>query len=117
LLSQTYLSTFYINFLITILSKIAPKQRLVSSLTILKKLIRLQRTTQSFIKPASKDVYNIALNNNSSKAINKDDSFYLYIACKTKEILNTTSNNSSVKDTKSQVRFCVYLVFDTQLIT
>jgi hypothetical protein len=108
LLSYIHLNTLYINSLTAILSKIALRQSLVSSLANPKKLARPQRTAQSFIKPASKDVYNIALNSNSSKAINKDDSFCSYITCKAKEIHNAASDNSSAKDAKSQVRSCIY---------
>jgi hypothetical protein len=89
----------------------------VSSLANLKKLARLQRTAQSSIKPASKDVYNIALNSNSSEAIDRDDSFCLYIGCKAEEILNAAGNKSSAKDAESQVRSCVYLVFNMLLTT
>jgi hypothetical protein len=95
----------------------ALRQRLVSSLANLKKLMRPQRTAQSSVKPASKDVYNIALNSNSARAIDGDDSFRLYIARKAEEILDTASDKGSAKDTKSQVRSCVYLVFDVQLTT
>jgi hypothetical protein len=79
-----------------------------------KKLIRPQRTKQSksTIKPTSKDVYNIALNSDSSRAIDKDDSFCLYIAREAEEILNAASDKGSAKDAKSQVRSCVYLVVD-----
>jgi hypothetical protein len=73
----------------------------VSSSTNSKKLIRPQRTAQSSVKPASKDVYNIALNSDGFKAINKDDSFCLYIACKAEEILNAAGNKGSAKDAKS----------------
>jgi hypothetical protein len=90
---------------------------LVSSLVNLKKLARPQKTAQSSIKPASEDVYNIALNSDSSRAIDRDNSFYSYIAYKVEEILNAASNKGSVKDTESQVRSCVYLVFDMLLTT
>jgi hypothetical protein len=79
--------------------------------------MRPQRTTQSSVKPASEDVYNIALNNDGSRAIDEDDSFRLYITCKAEEILNATSDNGSAKDAESQVRSCVYLVFDALLTT
>lgn len=79
--------------------------------------MRPQRTTQSSVKPASKDVYNIALDSNSSRAINKDDSFCLYIACKADEILNAASNKGCVKDAELQVRSCVYSVFNALLTT
>jgi hypothetical protein len=89
----------------------------VSSLANPKKLIRPQRTAQSSVKPASEDVYNIALDSNGSRAIDGDDSFYSYIAREAEEILDAASNNGSAKDAESQVRFCVYLVFDAQLTT
>jgi hypothetical protein len=79
--------------------------------------MRPQRTAQSSVKPASEDVYNIALDSDSSRAIDGDDSFRSYIAREAEEILNATSDKGSAKDTESQVRFCVYLVFDTQLTT
>jgi hypothetical protein len=82
-----------------------------------KKLIRLQRTKQSksTAKPTSKDVYNIALNSNGSRAIDKDNSFCLYIAYKAEKILNAASNKGSAKDAKLQVRSCIYLVVNAQL--
>jgi hypothetical protein len=89
----------------------------VSSSANLKKLARPQRIAQSSIKPASEDVYDIALNSDGSRAIDKDDSFRLYIACEAEEILNATGNKGSAKDAESQVRSCVYLVFDTLLTT
>jgi hypothetical protein len=68
-----------------------------------KKLIRPQRTKQSksTIKLTNKDVYNIALNSNSSKAINKDNSFCSYIAHKAEEILDAASDKGNAKDAKS----------------
>jgi hypothetical protein len=95
----------------------APRQRSVSSSANLKRLMRLQKTVQSSIKPASEDVYNIALDSDGSRAIDRDDSFCLYIACKAEEILDATGDKGSAKDAESQVRFCVYLVFDAQLTT
>jgi hypothetical protein len=106
--SHTHLNTLHINSLTAIPSKMAPRQSLVSSLANLKKLARPQRTTQSSIKPTSEDVYNIALNSDSSRAINRDDSFHLYIACEAEEIHNAASDNGSAKDAKSQVRSCIY---------
>jgi hypothetical protein len=94
----------------------APGKRSVSSLANPKKLMRLERTKQSksTIKPTSRDVYNITLNSDGSRAIDRDDSFYLYIACEVEEILDA-SDKAYVKDAKSQVRSCVYLVFDALL--
>lgn len=82
-----------------------------------KKLARPQRTAQSFIKPASEDVYDIAVESDSSRAINRDDSFRSYIAHEAEEILNAAGDKGSAKDAESQVRSCVYLVFDALLTT
>ena len=95
----------------------APGKSSVSSSANLKKLAKPQRTAQSSIKPASKNVYNIALNSNGSRAINGDDSFCLYIAHKAEEILNTAGNKGSAKNAELQVRSCVYLVFNALLTT
>jgi hypothetical protein len=81
--------------------------------------MRPQRTKQSknTVKPASRDIYDIALDSNGSRAINRDNFFCLYIACDAEEILDTASDKDSAKDAKSQVRSCVYLVFDALLTT
>jgi hypothetical protein len=100
LLFYTYFNTLYINSFITILNKIVFRQRLVSFLTNSKKLIKLQRTIQFSVKSANKDVYNIAFDSNSSKAINKDNFFCLYIVCKTNKILNTASDKNCTKNTE-----------------
>jgi hypothetical protein len=80
-----------------------------------KKLVRPQRTAQSSIKPASEDVYDIALD--SDGAISGNDSFRSFIAREAEEILDAAGDKGSAKDAESQVRFCVYLVFDAQLTT
>ena len=95
----------------------ALRQSLVSSLANPKKLARPQRTAQSFIKPASKDVYDIALDSDGSRAIDRDDSFCSYIAREAEEILNAASDKGSAKDAESQVRSSIYLVFDALLTT
>ncbi len=84
-----------------------------------KKLMRPQRTEQSksTVKPASEDVYDIALDSDGSRAIDGDDSFRSYIAREAEEILDTAGDKGSAKDAESQVRSCVYLVFDAQLTT
>ena len=102
MLSYTHFNTLYINSLTTIPSKIALRQPLVSSLANPKKLIRLQRTAQSSIKPASKDVYNIALNSDGPRAIDRDDSFHSYIACKAEEIFNAFVDKGIAKDVETQ---------------
>jgi hypothetical protein len=94
----------------------APRQRSVSSLANLKKLMRPQRTAQSSVKPTSEDVYDIALDSDSSRAIDRDDSFHLHIACEAEEILDAASDKGS-EDAESQVRSCVSLFFDAQLTT
>jgi len=92
----------------------APGKSSVSSLANPKKLARLQRTAQSSIKPASEDVYNIALDSDGSRAIDRDDSFRSYIAHEAEEILNAAGDKGSAKDTESQVRSSVYLVVEKQ---
>jgi len=89
----------------------------VSSLANPKKLARPQRTAQSFIKPASEDVYNIALDSDGSRVIDKDNSFRSYIAREAEEILDAAGDKGSAKDAESQVRSCVYLVFNALLTT
>jgi hypothetical protein len=95
----------------------APRQSSVSSLANPKKLAKPQRTAQSSIKPASEDVYDIALDSDGSKAIDRDDSFRLYIACKAEEILNAAGDKGSVKDAELEVRSCIYSVFNALLTT
>jgi hypothetical protein len=93
----------------------APGQRSVSSSANPKKLMRPQKTAQSSVKPASEDVYNIALDSDGSRAIDGDDSFRSYIAREAEEILDAAGDKGSAKDAESQVRSCVYLVFNAQL--
>jgi hypothetical protein len=81
--------------------------------------MRPQRTEQSknTVKLASGDVYDIALNSDGSRAIDRDNSFRSYIAREAEEILDAAGDKGSAKDAESQVRSCVYLVFDAQLTT
>jgi hypothetical protein len=95
----------------------APGQSSVSSSANPKKLMRPQRTAQSSVKPASEDVYDIALDSDGARAIDGDDSFRSYIAREAEEILDAAGDKGSAKDAESQVRSCVYLVFDAQLTT
>jgi hypothetical protein len=111
-LFHTHFSTLHINFL-TIPSKMALRQRSVSSSANPKKLIRPQRT----VKPTSGDVYDITLNSDGSNSIDRDDSFRSYIAREAEEILDDASDKGCAKDVESQVRSHVYLVFDAKLTT
>jgi hypothetical protein len=74
-------------------------KRLVPSLANPKKLIRPQKTLQSknAVKLASVDVYNFTLKSNAPTAIDRDDSFRLYIAYKMEEILNAASSKGKLR--------------------
>jgi hypothetical protein len=69
------------------------------------------------VKPASEDVYDIALDSDGSRAINRDDSFRSYIARQAEEILDATRDKVGAKAAESQVRSYIYLVVDALLTT
>jgi hypothetical protein len=81
--------------------------------------MRPQRTEKfkSTVKPASEDVYDIALDSDGSRAINRDDSFRSYIARQAEEILDATRDKVGAKAAESQVRSYIYLVVDALLTT
>jgi hypothetical protein len=79
----------------------APGQRSVSSLANPKRLMRPQRTRNT-VEPASKDVYDIALDSDSPRAIDGDDCFRSHIPREADEILDAAGDKDSAKDAELQ---------------